>query len=210
MISCVVSLIASQLFFSSSAVLGASVSSSAASISSTSTDSTTYYLLAVIVALLGVLYLLKMSNSSASHGHAHQAAQEPSRKAFSPVDPNKKWTLKELKAYNGSDASGPILLGCNGLVFDVTSGASFYGPDGPYGVFAGKDASRGLATMQIEYTSAKIDDLSASQKATMKEWAEKFEVKYPVVGKIEDFTEPNSGPAPADGKYTGEEAKASL
>ncbi len=69
----------------------------------------------------------------------------------------------------GSDPSGPILLGCNGIVFDVTSGASFYGPDGPYGVFAGKDASRGLATMQIEYTSAKIDDLSASQKATMKE-----------------------------------------
>ena len=38
-----------------------------------------------------------------------------------------------------------ILLAINGQVFDVSSGRNFYGPNGPYGNFAGRDASRGMA-----------------------------------------------------------------
>ncbi|KAJ9121761.1 hypothetical protein QFC22_002383 [Naganishia vaughanmartiniae] len=35
-------------------------------------------------------------------------------------------------------------------VFDVSAGRSFYGPDGPYGNFAGRDASRGMAKQSFD------------------------------------------------------------
>ena len=89
-------------------------------------------------------------------------------------------------------------MGTAGKVFDVTAGASFYGPGGPYGVFAGKDASRGLAKMDLKPSEFGISDLSPSEKNTLKEWAQKFSDKYPQVGVIVDYTVPNSGPsAPA-------------
>ena len=36
-------------------------------------------------------------------------------------------------------------MGIRGRVYDVTAGAHFYGPEGPYGNFSGRDASRGLS-----------------------------------------------------------------
>jgi len=111
------------------------------------------------------------------------------------ADPNKSWTLAELREYNGTDPSKPLLLGCGGRVFDVSSSRGFYGPGAAYGVFAGRDASRGLARMEIEYKGADISDLSGSQQVTLQEWTDKFESKYPIVGRIVDSTEPNSGSA---------------
>ena len=65
--------------------------------------------------------------------------------------------------------------------------------------FAGTDASRGLAKMDLKGTRFDIDDLTNSEKTTLKEWADKYEMKYPVVGKIVDHSQANSGPAPAGG-----------
>ena len=53
-----------------------------------------------------------------------------------PVDSESRrdFTLKELLEYNGTKAMAshngakPIYMGVNGLVFDVTEGADFYGP----------------------------------------------------------------------------------
>ena len=125
---------------------------------------------------------------------AHPSAASSSSSPMS-TSRDKSWTLSELSAYNGTDPSKPLLMGCMGDVFDVTSGAGFYGPGGPYGVFAGKDASRGLARMEIEYRGSDISDLSGSQLTTLQEWHDKFESKYPVVGRIVDSSEPNSGTA---------------
>ena len=200
------------------------------------------------------------------HLQQQEKQQPDSTTSAMAADPNKAWTLAELKEYNGTDASKPLLLGCGGKVFDVSSARGFYGPGAAYGVFAGKDASRGLARMEIEYrVSNGTDPLTdapasahspfrCSQSAASRrcflcagsrhqrplrqpagdpaggqsllhapartratrpsaspalstdligsvrcavgaQWADKFASKYPVVGRIVDSSEPNSGSA---------------
>lgn len=42
----------------------------------------------------------------------------------------KEFTLEELAKHNGSDPSLPMLLSIRGVVFDISTGKQFYGPDG--------------------------------------------------------------------------------
>ncbi|XP_066602961.1 membrane-associated progesterone receptor component 1-like [Prorops nasuta] len=111
-----------------------------------------------------------------------------------PVEETKKmpklrrdFTYEELKKYNGIGSDGRILIGINGSVYDVTKGAQFYGPNGPYSAFAGKDASRGLATFDVEAAMESYDDLSdltITEMNSMKEWEEQFKERYDYVGKL--------------------------
>jgi predicted heme/steroid binding protein len=54
------------------------------------------------------------------------------------------YTPQELSKFDGRK-NKRILMGICGRVYDVTAGGQFYGPGGPYGNFAGRDASRGLS-----------------------------------------------------------------
>ena len=54
------------------------------------------------------------------------------------------YTLKELQPKNGLNGQ-PIYIAVKGTVYDVSAGATFYGPGSAYENFAGRDASRGLA-----------------------------------------------------------------
>ena len=52
-------------------------------------------------------------------------------------------------------------------------------PDGPYGVFAGKDASRGLATFSLSADAIKdeyddLTDLNSMQMESVREWELQF------------------------------------
>ena len=95
-------------------------------------------------------------------------------------------TTEELSAFDGSDSSKPLLVAIKGIVYDVTAGASFYGPGGPYHVLAGNDASRSLALMSTkkEDVSPSLDGLTEKQKDTLAKWELKFKDKYPEVGKV--------------------------
>merc|ERR1712071_357070 len=84
--------------------------------------------------------------------------------------------MEQLKEYNGTGPEGRVLVAVNGKVFDVTKGKRFYGPGGPYAAFAGRDASRGLASFSVaaseEYDD--LSDLNAMQKESVKEWETQF------------------------------------
>jgi len=106
------------------------------------------------------------------------------------------FTPKTLAKFDGKD-DGRVLLAINGTVFDVTAGKSFYGPGGPYGNFAGRDASRGMAKQSFEIDMLtpidepldKIDDLSKSEIESMNGWIDFFTHKYLVCGKLVENTD---------------------
>ncbi|KAI0312371.1 cytochrome b5-like heme/steroid binding domain-containing protein [Amylostereum chailletii] len=101
------------------------------------------------------------------------------------------YTPKTLEPYHGRDG-GRILLAIDGTVFDVTAGRSFYGPDGMYGNFAGRDASRGMAKQSfdtemltdIDKPLDKLQDLTNEEIENMRGWYEHFSNKYIVCGKL--------------------------
>ncbi|EIN04565.1 cytochrome b5 [Punctularia strigosozonata HHB-11173 SS5] len=101
------------------------------------------------------------------------------------------YTPKTLAPFNGENG-GRILLAIQGTVFDVTAGRNFYGPNGMYGNFAGRDASRGMAKQSfdvemltpIDQPLDKLDDLKPDEIENMKGWYDHFANKYIICGKL--------------------------
>ncbi|KZS95279.1 cytochrome b5 [Sistotremastrum niveocremeum HHB9708] len=106
----------------------------------------------------------------------------------------KRYTPQTLRKYDGVDPEGKgrILLAIKGTVFDVTQGKSFYGPDGMYGNFAGRDASRGMAKQSfdsemltpIDQPLDKLTDLTSDEIDNMNGWIEHFAHKYIICGEL--------------------------
>jgi predicted heme/steroid binding protein len=56
------------------------------------------------------------------------------------------FTPEELSQYDGTDPSKPIYIALKGRVYDVSAGPGYYGKEGSYSYFSGKDASRAYIT----------------------------------------------------------------
>ncbi|KAJ2841537.1 Dihydrodipicolinate synthase [Coemansia brasiliensis] len=106
----------------------------------------------------------------------------------------RKFTPRELAEFNGKDESTPLYIGVQGVVYDVSASRHFYGPEGPYCNFAGRDATRGLAMSTFDSSILsdldapidKLDNLNGTEKATLEEWVEFFAGKYTPVGTLVD------------------------
>ncbi|KAF8358342.1 vem-1 [Pristionchus pacificus] len=111
-----------------------------------------------------------------------------------PPLPRQDMTLSELRKYDGVHDEH-ILFGLNGTIYDVSRGKSFYGPGGPYGTLAGRDATRALGTMDAkavrdewdDCTDLKLDEcnlLKPDERESADEWESSFKFKYPTVGRL--------------------------
>ena len=95
-------------------------------------------------------------------------------------------TRDELMRYTGSQHEKRIYLCCKNIVYDVTSAKDFYGPEGPYANFAGRDASRALALMSLKIEDVEntdLSDLNEEQLNVLNDWERKFKSKYKIVGR---------------------------
>ncbi|XP_077156441.1 membrane-associated progesterone receptor component 2 [Paroedura picta] len=158
-------------------------------------------LLNVTLLALAVLAAYQLYRRWGKRSEAGGAAQQ-SQASSLPRMKRGDFTLEQLREYDGS-RSPRILLAVNGKVFDVTKGSKFYGPEGPYGIFAGRDASRGLATFRLDKEALRdeyddLSDLNAVQMESVREWEMQFKEKYDYVGRL---LKPGEEPS----EYTDEE-----
>ncbi|CAG8726497.1 2047_t:CDS:2, partial [Dentiscutata erythropus] len=109
-------------------------------------------------------------------------SDEPAPNLAEPKDT--PFTTAELAQYDGSDANRQIYVAVKGTVFDVTEKRALYGVGGSYHAFAGKDASKGLATGSMTDVVGDYSSLDESQLKTLNEWYDYFARKYNIVGKV--------------------------
>jgi membrane-associated progesterone receptor component len=115
---------------------------------------------------------------------------EPETKPAAPkraAAERRDYSLEELKQFNGTDPSKPILLAVKGKIYDVSCKSSFYGPGGSYNKFTGKDCSRALAKGVVDEdvaSNTNLDDLTSEERSTLDEWAVHYEAKYDFVGHV--------------------------
>lgn len=114
---------------------------------------------------------------------------EPQRILERPADPNRIFTIEELRTYDGKHSNvSPIYLAAKGLVYDVTH-SGFYGPAAAYPALAGRDCSVALAKMDLGDTSdtdMDFAELGGMELGIIEEWVEKYQTKYELVGRVKD------------------------
>ena len=114
---------------------------------------------------------------------------------FDPNHPEERYsktgtrlvTINELSAHGPEGPLQPIWLAILGRVYDVNRGAdSYYGPNGGYKVFSGRDATRAFVTG--EFKGAGLTDdvtgLTPLQLGELDGWVKFYDKDYTYVGKL--------------------------
>ncbi|XXQ36429.1 Cytochrome b5 heme-binding domain-containing protein [Plasmodiophora brassicae] len=116
----------------------------------------------------------------------------PPKETYTLPPDGHEYTKEDLAQYDG-DCGKAILIALKGTVYDITShpsGRQFYGKSAGYGIFAGKDASRALATMTFDdISSSSLEGLTEDQLRTLDEWKAKYDEKYKAVGTLRPSAE---------------------
>eukprot|EP00565_Helicotheca_tamesis_P003368 CAMPEP_0185729146 /NCGR_PEP_ID=MMETSP1171-20130828/4493_1 /TAXON_ID=374046 /ORGANISM="Helicotheca tamensis, Strain CCMP826" /LENGTH=290 /DNA_ID=CAMNT_0028397923 /DNA_START=136 /DNA_END=1008 /DNA_ORIENTATION=- len=127
--------------------------------------------------------------------HSKQIQEQLDAEEEEEPEPPRNFTLEQLKYFDGkldekTEEEKPVYLSLNGIVFNVTKGRDFYGPDGPYEMFAGRECGVALAKMSFDETHlddiAGCSSLNFGEKTELDGWIEKFTYfrSYPVMGKL--------------------------
>ncbi|KAL6526960.1 Membrane steroid-binding protein 2 [Orobanche gracilis] len=142
----------------------------------------------VIAVGLTLYYVVSNLFGSSDDGHIQHRSRgfEEQTEPLPPPVQLGEITDEELKQYDGSDPKKPLLMAIKGQIYDVTQSRMFYGPGGPYALFAGRDASRALAKMSFEDKDLNGDltGLGVFELEALQDWEYKFMSKYVKVGTI--------------------------
>ncbi|KAK9070370.1 hypothetical protein SSX86_010772 [Deinandra increscens subsp. villosa] len=135
--------------------------------------------------------------SSDNHPQQRSRSYEEDMQPLPPPVQLGEISEDELKAYDGNDSKKPLLMAIKGQIYDVSQSRMFYGPGGPYALFAGKDASRALAKMSFEEKDLNGDltGLGVFELEALQDWEYKFMSKYVKVGSIK---KPELAPEPSE------------
>ena len=122
----------------------------------------------------------------------------------SPPPPPRVLTPDELKVANGVDSEN-LYLAIFGKVYDVKAGNDYYGTDGPYHVFVGRDAPVPFVTGNFtgDEAAKPWDSLEPKQYGGLLSWIDFYEKedKYPCIGVVQGIF------YDADGQPTAENSR---
>ena len=152
------------------------------------------YAVVVGLAIIGHFVMNHVDNQRYEAAAREAEAKKAEEEAEEP-EPPRNFTQTQLLHFDGTrderlGDDKPIYLSLNGTVFDCSKGRDFYGPGGPYAMFAGHECGVSLAKMDFDKTY--IDDLAGvaklnfGEKNTLDEWIEKFThfKPYPKMGRL--------------------------
>ncbi|CAH1439010.1 unnamed protein product [Lactuca virosa] len=157
---------------------------------------TTFFTVVALGLAIYYVFSVMFGGSSDHHVQPRSSSFEESEPLPPPVQLGEV-TEEELKAYDGNDPKKPLLMAIKGQIYDVSQSRMFYGPGGPYALFAGKDASRALAKMSFDEKdlTGDISGLGMFEMDALRDWEYKFMSKYAKVGTIKT-PEPAAAPEP--------------
>eukprot|EP00958_Prasinococcus_capsulatus_P005460 scaffold527_cov368-Prasinococcus_capsulatus_cf.AAC.28 len=99
----------------------------------------TSYLPKFVCAAVVFYAVLGWINSRAAAAKAKTKKEEEEEIPYPPPFNDKQdMTVEELAKFDGSDLKKPLLLCCNGVIYDVGEGKDYYGKGGPYSFLAGR------------------------------------------------------------------------
>jgi len=149
------------------------------------------YICIIVAIMIG--HNMANSSSSSPHDKTTDVINNEDDDEDEP-DPPRNFTVKQLAYFDGKkDKDGedkPVYLALDGTVFDVSGGRKFYGPDGPYEVFAGHECGVSLAKMSFDSEHLNdfdgVQDLRHGEKIELENWVEKFTYyrSYPIMGSV--------------------------
>jgi len=148
---------------------------------------------AVVVAGAATLWVSGAGDREKQAKYAEWEAKEreyqAEREKLAYIEPRDAWREEELKPYNGTDETGPLLLAVKGDVFNVWKGRNFYGPGAEYHIMAGRDATRFLAKNRLEEESEeeKKVALNIAERANLEAWYWTIKNKYQRVGSLDGY-----------------------
>merc|ERR1711963_918179 len=90
---------------------------------------------------------------------------------------------------NGGGTGSALWTSLLGRVYDVTSGNEFFGPGGPYEMFAGHDGTYMLAVMSLkkQFLDKFTYEIDDEDKETLSEWIAYFDNRYgQPIGELSD------------------------
>ncbi|KAJ3174049.1 hypothetical protein HDU88_000016 [Geranomyces variabilis] len=160
------------------------------------THSVGFTLLLVLASLLATTLLTSfIVTNSATFGYS-----VPNWRKYMPRGEELVLTPEELKAFDGSVPGRPIYIAINGEVYDVSVSPQYYGKDGSYNFFAGKDAARAYITgcFQTDLTHD-LRGLNDAQIRSLQTWSDFYSKsdKYFRVGRVvHEPIDPDSPPPP--------------
>lgn len=155
-------------------------------------DSAYFKYLIIIICMYIGHSLINRTNTT------HESDSDSDSEEEEDLDPPRNFTSAQLLKFDGSpenpsdesSALKPVYLSLAGKVFDVSKGRDFYGPGGPYALFAGHEC--GVALAKMSFSPEHLDDhkgvksLNPGEKSELHSWTNKFEHYrcYPVVGSL--------------------------
>mmetsp|Transcript_1811 Transcript_1811/g.3049 ORF Transcript_1811/g.3049 Transcript_1811/m.3049 type:complete len:302 (+) Transcript_1811:58-963(+) len=157
----------------------------------TGVEGSSGYIVLLVCTVIGYIWI---NDGFQINGSTSKQAAEEEEEEEEP-EPLRNFTIKQLRHFDGtaddnSDEEKKVYLSVGGTVFDVSKGREFYGPGGPYEVFAGRECGAALATMSFDEEllddPSHCDTLGVGDKSQLDDWLEKFEHYrcYPIKGKL--------------------------